>query len=95
MGDVTFASKNLFLGSQVSRRDDIVSLGYILIYFLKGILPWGTSKNYSNIKQFKLSISLDSLCYGLPFGIKKFIKYAYDLKFNEIPDYEYFKKYTK
>ena len=89
IGDFTYASKNLFLGLPASKRDDIISLGYMLIYFLKGSLPWGISKNYINIKQIKLSTSIDSLCYGLPIEIKEFIDHAYNLKTNENPDYYY------
>jgi serine/threonine protein kinase len=89
IGDITYASKNRFLGFPASKRDDIISLGYMLIYFMKGSLPWGISKNYSNVKQMKLSISIERLCYGLPIEIKDFMNYAYNLKSNENPDYYY------
>lgn len=31
------------------------------------------------------------MCEGLPLGIKKFIQYSWDLKFYEVPDYNYLK----
>ena len=73
----------------MSRRDDIESLGYILIYLLKGYLPWNDSNEFNYIKEKKLSISSDDLCRGLPSGIKKFIEYSWQLGFDEKPDYYY------
>ena len=54
-----------------SRRDDLESFGYILIYFLKGELPWQGIKaktkkeKYSKILEKKLEINLNELCEGL------------------------------
>lgn len=53
-----------------SRRDDLESLGYIFIYFLKGKLPWQNQrayrvnydKNYKRIKELKINTSLADLC---------------------------------
>jgi len=79
IGTATYASINAHLGAEQSRRDDIESLGYILVYFMKGTLPWKGLKartkkeKYEKIKQKKISTSLDSLCHGLPDDFKKFI----------------------
>jgi len=82
---------NTHLGIEISRRDDIESLGYNLIYFIKGELPWTHKKHNRVILSEKLNISLDELCEGLPEEIKEFIKYAKELKFDQQPDYYYLK----
>ena len=52
IGDYKFASKNAFLGYEMSRRDDIESLGYILIYLLVGYLPWNEFQDFYYIKNW-------------------------------------------
>ena len=98
IGTVRYASINSHLGIEQSRRDDIEALGYILVYFMKGNLPWqglkarNDKEKYEKIKEKKLNISLDTLCQGLPDEFKTFIQYARNLKFEDSPDYSYLKR---
>ena len=94
-GTARYASINTHLGVEQSRRDDIEALGYIMVYFLRGSLPWqgmvinDPKKKYDKIKQLKYDIKLEDLCAGLPKECIKFIQYARDMKFEDRPDYSY------
>ena len=92
-GNVTFSSINQLCGKEPSRRDDIESLGYILVYFFKGKLPWISIKTKNDaIKKkaaIKIRTSLDVLCENCPNQFKNFIEYARNLKFEEKPNYKY------
>jgi len=95
-GNEIYASVNALEGKIQSRRDDLESLGYILIFFAKkGLLPWKGLKIdnlFQKIKKIyfiKKNIEISSLCSGLPQEFYDFIKYVKDLKFEENPDYNY------
>eukprot|EP00826_Nyctotherus_ovalis_P049503 TRINITY_DN5997_c0_g1_i1.p1 TRINITY_DN5997_c0_g1~~TRINITY_DN5997_c0_g1_i1.p1 ORF type:complete len:286 (+),score=52.02 TRINITY_DN5997_c0_g1_i1:101-958(+) len=71
-GTARYASINAHLGIEQSRRDDLEAIGYVIIYFLKGKLPWQgvTAQNkpekYHKIMEKKMSILTEYLCLGLP-----------------------------
>ena len=69
IGTARYASINAHLGLEQSRRDDLISIGYNLIYMLKGGLPWQGIKGKDRIiklAQKKIQIPNDVLCNGLP-----------------------------
>ena len=91
-GNRDYISINTHNGIEISRRDDIESLGYNLIYFMKGELPWRKERDSKSILEKKINTSLDELCKGLPKEFKDFIKYSRDLEFEQEPDYNYLNK---
>jgi len=100
-GTARYASVNTHLGIEQARRDDVEALGYILVYFMKGNLPWqglkarNMKEKYEKIKEKKISTSLEDLCKGLPDEFKTFIQYSRDLKFEDRPDYSYLKNLAR
>ena len=93
VGTLRYASLNSHNGIKQSRRDDLESMIYILIYFLKGKLPWQDIKaknkeeRYKIIQQKKSKISIDSLCQSLPNEFADLLKYVKNLKFDARPIY--------
>jgi hypothetical protein len=71
------------------------ALGYMLVYFAKGVLPWqGLKKKPGEdsikiIGDKKMSTSLNILCSGLPPCFAEYIRYCRALTFKETPDYKY------
>ncbi len=92
-GTARYVSINTHLGIEQSRRDDLESIGYVLIFFLKGCLPWQGLKNggdkYQRIMEKKLQIPTEILCYGLPDEIVFYLNYCKSLRFEDRPDYDY------
>lgn len=93
-GTARYASIFTHQGIEQSRRDDLESLGYMLIYFLKGTLPWvnapgkDTNEKYKRIGEIKMLTELDVLCSNLPRHFVEYFQLVRNLKFDEKPDYE-------
>ena len=91
-GTTRYASMNTHLGIEQSRRDDLESLGYVPMYFLKGSLPWQGLKAQKKISEKKVSTSIEELCRGYPTEFASYFHYCRSLRFDDKPDYVYLKK---
>ena len=98
VGSLRYASIRNHKGIEQSRRDDLESLGYMLIYFINGSLPWQNVQKKTEkeiideIFNIKRNISLKDLCNGLPEEFYLYMKYCRLLRFVEKPDYKYLRK---
>jgi len=100
-GTARYASINALGGGEQSRKDDLESVGYIIMYFIKGSLPWQGLKvnrkedRYKKIWEKKRQTSSKELCNGFPKELENFIEYTRNLKFTEVPDYNYLRNLLK
>lgn len=95
-GTALFASRNAHDQLSLSRRDDLESLAYMMVYLFKGSLPWRhiSGKGPSYIKKvgaLKKSIPSCTVCHGLPEVFSKFLRAVKRLDFIEKPQYEYYR----
>ncbi|KAG2184900.1 hypothetical protein INT43_000813 [Umbelopsis isabellina] len=97
-GTPRYASVNTHLGIEQSRRDDLESLGYILIYFCRGSLPWQgiraktKKEKYDKIMEKKMTTPSEQLCRGLHPEFALYLNYIRSLRFDDKPDYSYLRK---
>ncbi|KAF9190225.1 serine/threonine protein kinase [Haplosporangium sp. Z 11] len=97
-GTARYASINTHLGVEQSRRDDLESLSYVMMYFCRGSLPWqglkaATKKQkYDRIMEKKMTTSTDILCRGFPQEFAIYLNYVRSLRFDDKPDYSYLRK---
>lgn len=97
-GTARYASINTHLGIEQSRRDDMESLGYVFMYFLRGSLPWQGLKaatkrqKYERISEKKMSTPIEELCKGFPSEFATYLNFCRSLRFDDKPDYSYLRQ---
>ena len=93
-GTARYASINALQGYEQSRRDDLESAGYVLMYFLRGDLPWqnikikGKKDKYAKICNKKKEISSKELGKNFPSEFAEILEYFKNLGYTEDPNYE-------
>jgi len=94
-GTPMFASISTHLGYEQGRKDDLVSLGYMLMYFNRGNLPWerlkgSTKKETTNkILMKKMGTPNELLCKNFPLEFTVYLNFCRSLRFDEEPDYAF------
>ena len=97
-GTARYASINALNGYTQSRRDDLEAIGYVLVYFLLGRLPWqgmlnkNKDERYLKIMEIKRDTEPHVLCKGLPVQFEKYISYTRSLEYEQDPDYSMLKQ---
>ena len=94
IGTAIFASIYTHLGIEQSRRDDLESLGYVLLYFLRGDLPWQRigantrEEKQHKIMELKISHTPDLLCKEMPEEFISYFTVVRELQFEAKPNYD-------
>jgi serine/threonine protein kinase len=95
IGTARYASLNAHLGKEQSRRDDLEALMYVIIYFVRGKLPWqniyaeNKEEKYEKIKIYKQNSAPENLCEGCPPEFVSIFRYIRSLEFCVEPDYQF------
>ena len=96
-GTARYASINALNGITQSRRDDLEAIGYVLMYFLIGKLPWqgmvnkNKDERYVRIMEVKRDTTPEQLCQGFPHEFEEYVSYTRNLEYEQQPDYTYLK----
>jgi casein kinase 1 len=104
IGTPKYISINIHNGNTASRRDDLISMGYILIFLLCRELPWDALKKTENPENLdeihimhpknternslKSWNHLQDLCKNMNDSLHKYLNYCYSLEYHEAPDYD-------
>jgi len=94
IGTLRYASLHAHLGIEQGRRDDLESLGYVFMYFLRGSLPWQyaspdipTKSRNESVLKVKMSTPIETLCEGFPSEFVAYLNACRNMRFQEKPDY--------
>ena len=94
-GNLKYSSINTMKGISPSRRDDLESLGYMIVYLYNQKLPWENLSIKSmnilaqKIYEIKKIIKMENLCINMPEEMVIYMNYVKSLKFEQEPNYNY------
>lgn len=93
-GTARYASLNAHLGIEQSRRDDLEAIGFCLMYFYLGKLPWqnlqanNRGERYAKIAEIKVRMPVEQICgKQAPLEFSNYMQYVRSLRFEDRPDY--------
>lgn len=90
-GTLPYMSINIHLGLSASPRDDLESLAYVLIYLLRGALPWHNPEKQllseKATRSSKQRVDIMQLCKGLPVEFEMILRYAKGLRSDDLINY--------
>jgi serine/threonine protein kinase len=98
VGTARYLSLNGHLGIEETRRDDLESVAYVLLFLLKGVLPWQrvnaptAADKYAEIAKLKMATPLQTLCDGAPREFAVFLEQVRALRFDDEPDYPFYRR---
>eukprot|EP01117_Protostelium_nocturnum_P001213 TRINITY_DN11535_c0_g1_i1.p1 TRINITY_DN11535_c0_g1~~TRINITY_DN11535_c0_g1_i1.p1 ORF type:complete len:574 (+),score=145.15 TRINITY_DN11535_c0_g1_i1:109-1830(+) len=96
-GNYVYSSINSHLKKRLSRRDDLESIGWILISLIKGRFPWDNFKESISPIEMERKIRDSKMDYSInmfddiPEEFEKYMNYCRSLGFQEEPNYNYIK----
>lgn len=102
-GNMVFASLNQLKFYTTSRRDDLISLFYLLVFMFKGGEMPGfdihdkknKSKQFNTIRNVKMSQKLSDLCFDNTKKLSKFMREIFSYRFKDTPRYDYLRDLLK
>ena len=102
-GTFRYLSYNASRGVEQSRRDDLESIGYMLVFLRNGTLPWKglnlkgrhVKTKYYHSLNLKKSIAPEDLCKNLPQEFAEYVRYCRNLGFEDDPNYNYLRNLFK
>uniref|UniRef100_A0A6C0I2I1 non-specific serine/threonine protein kinase n=1 Tax=viral metagenome TaxID=1070528 RepID=A0A6C0I2I1_9ZZZZ len=89
IGTPRYVSIHVHDGCEPSRRDDLISIMYVLIYLAKGRLPWKAAASPELVAQIKKTILPEDLFFEMPSSYLEIFKYLCSMSYDEAPDYSY------
>jgi serine/threonine protein kinase len=100
VGTLRYGSLRAHMGIEQGRRDDLEALGYVLMYFLKGSLPWqdvhlAEDSKHKTLAHLKMTMLIKELSSGFPAEFAAYFDHVKNLGFDEEPDYAYSKQLFK
>lgn len=89
IGTPRYVSINVHDGCEPSRRDDLISMMYVLIYLVKGRLPWKAAASPELVAQMKKTILPEDLFFEMPSSYLGIFKYLCTMSYDEAPNYSH------